>query len=99
MRAFTPLNSATQKISATQTNTGIAFSVPGGAADCVRIYNAGPNTVFVNLTQGVAADAATDMPVAPTTVELFNKGLSTTFNAICATGETATVYVTPGEGI
>lgn len=71
----------------------------------VRIYNAGPNDVFINLANPAAA-AVVPTPGSPQSsyplpvgaVEVCSAGPDTFITTICATG-TATVYCTPGFGV
>ena len=99
MQAFTPLTALTQTVNATSTNTAVSFGLPAQRAQCMRVYNAGPNVAFVNFVDTPAAVATADMPIAVGFAELFSKGLSGTVNVICAAGETAKVFLTPGQGI
>ena len=93
---FTPAQNATVTLSATQANTQGTLTVQSGQ---IRIYNAGTNKAFVRWGTGAQTATTADMPIAPGTVESFSKppadlGIA----AICSTGETATLYFTPGEG-
>tara|TARA_Y100000310_G_scaffold201702_1_gene201792 strand:+ start:9812 stop:10159 length:348 start_codon:yes stop_codon:yes gene_type:complete len=73
----------------------------------LRIYNAGPNRAFiakgtstvvaVEPTDGTPADG---MPIDPGVIEIIGfKAGETHVAAICASGETATLYYTPGVGV
>lgn len=78
----------------TQTNAG-----PSGGASVMRIVNAGPNTAFIRFGVGAQTAVATDMPILAGTVEVFTKSpLVDTVAAICAAAQTATLYITCGEG-
>lgn len=93
---FTPAQNATVTLSATQANTQGTLTVQSGQ---VRVYNAGTNKAFIRWGSGAQTATTADMPVAPNTVECFSKGPTDLgIAAICATGETATLYFTPGEG-
>lgn len=82
-------------VSATQTNTQVV-----GGHSVMRIVNKGPNTAFLRWGVGAQTALTTDMPMLAGTVELFSKAFDVnTVAAICASGETATVYVTCGEGV
>lgn len=93
---FTPQYASTVTLSATSANTQGTFTLP---ASVVRVYNAGTNKVFIRFGSGAQTATTTDMPVAPSTVEVFSKNPTDLgIAAICAATETATVYFTPGEG-
>lgn len=65
----------------------------------VRIYNAGPNDVFVRFGTGaMTAVVSIDMPVPAGAVEVFTKTAAGTVAGICAGTGTATLYLTAGEG-
>lgn len=64
-----------------------------------RIYNAGPNTAFVEFGgSGIEAAAATGMPIPAGAIEIFSPNQQGYIAGICASGETATLYITPGAG-
>lgn len=73
---------------------------PGGFS--VRVVNAGPDTAFIkfgNSASAAAAETTTSMPMAAETKRIFSVSDNVThMGAICAAGETATVYATSGEG-
>jgi hypothetical protein len=112
LNAFMPNSKKTQTLSATSTtgsatldatdvssSTTITSAMTSYGKDTMRIVNAGPNIVF--LVWGTGAQTATTgcMPMLPNTIELFSKAWSdNTVAGICASGQTATVYVTCGEG-
>lgn len=97
---FTVLGS-TVNIPATATAASTTFSYPVAiSSPNIRVYNAGPNTVFVRWGVGTQiANATADVPISPGMVEGFFKGQADTFSAICAASQTATVYFTPGIGL
>lgn len=95
VQSFSPIE--TKTISATTTSSSQTFSATGAAATQVRVYNAGSVTAFIRWSLTSATAVTTDMPIAPGTIELFNKGLNDTVAAITAAGA-ATLYVTAGEG-
>ena len=73
---------------------------PSGGKAVMRVVNAGPNTAFIRWGVGAQTALTTDMPVLAGTVELFTKSEDTdTVAAICASAQTATLYVTCGEGL
>lgn len=99
MQPFTPATGATQTISATAVSGLITLSVPGANADQVLLTNAGPNTVFWRAGDGaVVSIAAVDCPILPGAAVVFSTGPASVIAAICAGGQTATLYVTPGLG-
>jgi hypothetical protein len=97
---FYPAGNNTVNIAATATTSSVSLTNPIAAnSPDVRIYNAGPNTVFVRWGIGAQTALATDMPIPAGAIENFYKAQSDTFAAICAATQTATVYFTPGTGI
>lgn len=92
----------TLKISATTTTANgqwTGASAEGAKLQCVRLYNAGPNTAFIRRGSGggLTAVVDTDFPLPAGAIEIVSKGNDDTIAAICASG-TATVYATPTEG-
>lgn len=83
------------------TNTGSL----GQGNNVFRIVNSGPNAVF--LRWGTAAQIAAtpasvtaDLAMLAGTVEVFTKSPDvTTVSAICAATQTATIFITCGEGL
>lgn len=92
-KLFTP--GATVSISATSTSGSASVTA---ANNSVRVDNLGPNKVFIRWGAGAQTAVTTDMPVPNGATEIFDKGRADTLAAICASGETATLYVTSGEG-
>lgn len=93
---FSPANGATKTLTVTSTSSSDTFA---GVHQTMRVYNAGPNKAFLRWGVGAQTALTTDMPVGPTNTETFSlPPQAATVAAICATGETATVYCTPGEG-
>jgi len=103
---FGPNFSKTKTLSASQTTasvtldaTDVGTAATGGGANAIRIVNAGPNIAFVRWGTGVQTAVTTDMPLMAGTVEVFAKpATADTVAAICSSGQTATLYVTGGEG-
>lgn len=105
--------SKTKSISATSTSGSVTLdstdvsstptpqnSGPSGGSAVMRIINAGPNTVFLRWGVGAQTALVTDMPMLAGTIELFTKSDATdTVAAICASAQTALVYITCGEGM
>lgn len=101
VQPFMPQGTTT--ISATQANASTLLTtnaVGAPACACYMITNAGPNTVFHTVTTGNGTAAvATSTPVLAGAIMIFSTAVGAdTINTICNTGQTATVYVTPGEG-
>lgn len=95
---FSPQSAGTITVSATQSAASTAFSTSG--ASCYMVQNAGPNTVFHTVTVAAAtASVSTSTPVLAGAIMVFSMPQgSAFFNNICNTSQTATVYVTAGEG-
>lgn len=92
---FSP-NSPTLRVAATATSAGGAISQDSNQ---LRIYNLGPNKVFVRWGSGAQTALTTDLPIPPGGVEVFTVGTGrTNVAAICDASETATVFFTTGEG-
>lgn len=88
----------TAAISATSASARGAIN---GDGFTFRVYNAGPDTVFIQKGTSTVTAATTDTPVPPGGVEVFSRNPSkhTHLAAITDTaGKTATVYVTGGGG-
>lgn len=71
----------------------------------VRIYNLGPNKVFVAFGGSAIASAipvedtpANGIPIASGASHIWDVGVSTHIAAICAATESATIYMTSGTG-
>jgi hypothetical protein len=92
---FSPANGATVKLTVTSISSSSALTLH----QTVKVYNFGPNKAFIRYGIGAQTALTTDMPVAPGNTELFTLPAQiATIAAVCDTGETATVYCTPGEG-
>ena len=100
MRAFSPWPGATVKLSAATGSSRVQFQTSDmGKPGSVRVHNAGPVTVFVELGGAAAVAAlATGMPIPAGAVETFGAQGGTHLAGITATGA-ADLYVTPGEGV
>lgn len=94
---FQPANNATTVISATSTS---GFTQCPGDGECVELYNAGPNIVFINTAAlGVTATVTTSYPVAVGQCKTIKMHMGDTgINAVCAAAGTATLYVSRGNG-
>lgn len=98
-------NSVTLDATDVSSTPSVSSATPafvGGASgghSVMRIVNAGPNTAFIRFGVGAQTALTTDMPILAGAIELFSKaGDVDTVAAICAASQTATVYVTCGEG-
>lgn len=83
-------------VSSTPTPAGSGLS---GGHSVMRIVNAGPNTAFIGWGVGTQTALATWMPILAGVTEVFSKAADVdTVAAICAATQTATIYITCGEG-
>ena len=89
----------TVTLSVTGTTGRVARTAPT-TMGVVRVVNAGPNVAFMEFGDvTIEATAAAGMPILPGSAELFAMSdIETDVAAICATGETATLYITSGIG-
>lgn len=100
----TALVSVTSTAATTQVQASGSSSVP--TMKKLRIYNAGPNAAFIIGGNASVATATVptggvgslgEMPIAPGSVEVFQMPVSH-LSCVCKSGESALLYVTPGEG-
>lgn len=101
--AFAPgVAAGTKKLSATTSSSRTQFNPASGTSSGnqrARIYNAGPDTVFIEFgDSSVAAVVDTGVPIPPGAVEVFTVNRCQYMAGICPSS-TASIYVTPGEGI
>lgn len=90
---------STASISVTSTSASTTLDPCNALTNqVIRIYNVGPNTAFLRWGNGSQTAVTTDTPIPMGAIENFFKGSSDTIAAVCASGQTATVYVTPGNG-
>lgn len=94
IHAFVPVQLGTVTVSVTSVSAATPIL---SASRHMRIYNSGPSTVFVEYGN-TPATVANSMPIPAGQTELFSFGRSGFLSMITASS-TATVYVTPGEGI
>ncbi len=80
-------------------------AMPGAMGNAVRIFNAGPNTVFVNFGPSSVVAAipventpADGKPIPSGMVEIWPKGVHTHIAGICGSSESAVIYMTIGDG-
>lgn len=98
VQPFSPQTAGTITVSVTQSAASTAF--PTLNASCYLVQNVGPNTAFHTVTVAAAtASVSTSVPIAAGAIMVFSMPEGAAFfNNICNTSQTATVYVTPGEG-
>jgi hypothetical protein len=98
VQAFAPISAGTSTISITTSSAATQVNPAPGSLR-MRLYNAGPSTIFVEFgNAGVTAAVATGLPIPAGQTESFSFGRATHLAAITAAG-TATLYATPGEGV
>lgn len=104
--AFTPSGN-TVALAVTSTSTSTPLQVKGNVNNSTQrmFYNAGPNDCFVEAaataTAAVAPAAGTPgnaFPVPAGAVLVLSIPPNHYFAAISASAQTATLYITPGEG-
>lgn len=94
---FTP--AATVTLAVTETSASVAL--PAGLSDQVMVTSApGSSLAFIQFGDGaVEATEASSTPILPTAAYTFTIGPDATHAAgITATGDTATLYFTRGQG-
>jgi hypothetical protein len=96
--AFAPKSAGTSTIAVTTSSAATSVN-PAPGSPRMRLYNAGPSTVFVEQgNSSVVATVAASMPIPAGGVEVFTFARATHLAAITGSG-TATLYATPGEGV
>ena len=101
---FVPVPAGTKNLAVTTTTARVAITALSGVGRMqARIYNAGSVPVFVEVGDvTVVAVVASGMPIAPGATELITvpdaAGVARYVAGITASG-TATLYITPGEGL
>jgi len=94
--SFTPSAGNTVRIAATAASAPATLAIQSAQ---VRFVNTGPNKVFVRWGVGAQTALTTDTPIASGATEVFTKPPGALdIAAICDATETATLFVTPGEG-
>lgn len=94
VQPFSPCG-ATVSLSAT-TSSSNANITAGNSA--LRVVNSGTGVAFIRWGVGTQTAVVTDLPILPSSMEVFGIPIgANNVAAITATG-TATVYATPGEG-
>lgn len=94
---FAPKSASTITITAETTSSAQVIDPGPGRCRRLRIYNAGPNLAFVEVTgSGGAVSSATGMPIPSGEITIVTATGS--HLAAVTTSGSATLYVTPGEG-
>jgi Flp pilus assembly protein TadG len=104
--AFMPLgNTALLAVTSTTTTTPIQVLPTNGQPSQHCVYNAGPNDCYIvsgNSTVAAVAPAAgtpgNGMPIAAGAIMTLTFPAYNYFAAITDSGNTASLYITPGEG-
>lgn len=106
--AFAPQPTNSACLACTDVSTAVPIQVKGVLNNATQrlISNLGSKTVF--LASGaastlvavapVAGTPANGTPIAAGAIMVFSFPPNAYFAAICASGETSTLYITPGEG-
>lgn len=85
--------------SATGTSGSIIDRGTIGGHSVMRVYNAGTQLAFARWGTGTQTATTSDMPLVPGVVEVFSKAYADDTFAAITSSSTATVYITPGEGV
>ena len=96
--AFTPCG-ATVNISASNSSGNVQVRSANGSSRHCRFFNAGTVTVFVEFgeTNSVVATTSASMPIAAGSTEVISCRFP--YVAAITAASTATLYITPGEGL
>ena len=96
-KPFTPFTAGTKQIAATSTTANVALAMD---STYLEISNEGPDTVYVELGGStVTAVATTGYPILVGQSKLVMRSSAMYAAAICASGKTATVYFSAGDGV
>src|SRR6185369_13350439 len=103
--AFSPQPTNTAALAVTDTSTATPIQVKGALNNATQrlVYNAGPNDCFLawdasaTLTAAIpaAGTPANGTPIPPGAVMTLTFPPNAYFAAVCASGKTATLYITP----
>lgn len=102
MRPFRPIGSVLVSVTTSSVATALPGSIASVQMPTIRLYNAGPNDCFVQpgASDAVAAVDGTSMIVPVGAIEVFHLLPSDTYLASrCASGGSAALHITRGEGI
>jgi len=96
---FAPV-AATVNLSATGTSSRAQFNATSARADCVRLYNAGTEAVFIAFGDvAIVATTAAGIPIAPGVTEVLSCNGQSYVAGITVGAGPAVLYATPGEGL
>nr|CRH05510.1 conserved protein of unknown function [Candidatus Magnetococcus massalia] len=95
-KIFTP--GPTAALAATETTSRVALP---GAGSQVRVVNSSENMAFIQFGDSAVEATTGAIPLPAGLVEVFSNPLNTNSHvaAICASGETASLYFTTGDGV
>ena len=102
--AFQPYAGGVGAVSITVTGTSANVAVPKAEGQqTVRLFNSGPNVAFVRFGVGAQTAVATDMALAPNSVEVFSlpeavSNSPTAYVAAIAGAAGNTLYIVTGNG-
>jgi len=89
---------ATVNVSATATTARVQFNTV--RADCVRLYNAGTEAVFIAFGDvTIVATTAAGIPIGPGVTEVLSCNGQSYVAGITVGAGPAVLYATPGEGL
>ena len=97
--AFSPFSGQNYKLSVTSTSGSQTITGTGIQAPNVRMYNAGPDLVFIKFSKGASTAVTTDMIIPVGVVEVFGKAVNIDTISAVSAGGTANLYMTCGEGV
>jgi hypothetical protein len=103
MKPFTPVDDATASIAVTTSSANAAIKQQPTGAHQVRLFNAGPTTVFWAAGPAGVSAALTDVPLPSGAIEVVTlanatNNVNTHIAAIAASGA-PTLYITTGQGL
>lgn len=94
-----PIKTVGDTVTVSATSTNSQFTVPENAEQLL-VQNAGPNTVFIRFGKSAqTADTTKDLPILSGVSRVITKDSMTNGAAICASTQTATLYLTPVMGM
>lgn len=94
VQPFSPTGPTVTLSATTTTSNG---NINAGSA-ALRVVNAGTAAAFIRWGTGAQTAVITDLPILPSSMEIFCIPPSATNVGVITGTGTATVYVTPGEG-
>lgn len=106
--AFAPQPTNSACLACTDVSTATPIQVKGALNNATQrlVFNAGTKTVFLAWGAAVSVVAAIPVvgtpangtPIAAGAIMTLSFPPNAYFAAVCASGETSTLYITPGEG-